>query len=224
MSPRGCDQAVHVVFSPILIQSSSPVLFRSHPTPPPPYPNPHYISGEIAVPVAGIPHPSVPPCFSSQPPLPYKSRQLPIPIATKGRRHYLQTVATAPPPQPEPANGLSFFPLLFLESTASGLPIDGCASGGTLSLPLANPSIFSASGDLASYRLSVSPIFASSSAGTTAVAPLIFSSFHLLCLLCLAFGSIPYSLHCSKYLTSSFTVLPIQDAGDKFNFYVFQGC
>uniref|UniRef100_A0A0D3HCJ9 Uncharacterized protein n=1 Tax=Oryza barthii TaxID=65489 RepID=A0A0D3HCJ9_9ORYZ len=34
----------------------------------------------------------------------------------------------APPPQPEPANGLSFFPLLFLESTASGLPVDGCAS------------------------------------------------------------------------------------------------
>ncbi|KAF2913115.1 hypothetical protein DAI22_10g064550 [Oryza sativa Japonica Group] len=41
----------------------------------------------------------------------------------------------------------------------------GALPGGTLSRPLANPSIFSASGDLASYRLSVSPIFASSSAG-----------------------------------------------------------
>uniref|UniRef100_A0A0E0QXZ2 Uncharacterized protein n=1 Tax=Oryza rufipogon TaxID=4529 RepID=A0A0E0QXZ2_ORYRU len=40
----------------------------------------------------------------------------------------------------------------------------GALPGGTLSRPLANPSIFSASGDLASYRLSVSPIFASSSA------------------------------------------------------------
>uniref|UniRef100_A0A0D3HCJ7 Uncharacterized protein n=1 Tax=Oryza barthii TaxID=65489 RepID=A0A0D3HCJ7_9ORYZ len=39
----------------------------------------------------------------------------------------------------------------------------GALPGGTLSRPLANPSIFSANGDLASYRLSVSPIFASSS-------------------------------------------------------------
>uniref|UniRef100_A0A0E0B9B8 Uncharacterized protein n=1 Tax=Oryza glumipatula TaxID=40148 RepID=A0A0E0B9B8_9ORYZ len=43
----------------------------------------------------------------------------------------------------------------------------GALPGGTLSRPLANPSIFSASGDLASYRLSVSPIFASSSAAPT---------------------------------------------------------
>uniref|UniRef100_A0A0E0GIR3 Uncharacterized protein n=1 Tax=Oryza nivara TaxID=4536 RepID=A0A0E0GIR3_ORYNI len=48
--------------------------------------------------------------------------------------------------------------------TASGLPVDGLLPGGTLSRPLANPSIFSASGDLASYRLSGSPIVASSSA------------------------------------------------------------